>query len=43
MRTPRVEQVLVEFSFASLRLRAADFMRPESIVQLGVAPNRYNF
>jgi hypothetical protein len=34
----RVEQVLVEFRFAGLR--AADFMRPESIVHLGVAPNR---
>lgn len=36
----RVEQALVEFSFASLGLKAADFMHPESIVQLGVAPNR---
>jgi hypothetical protein len=35
--TARVEQVLV---VASLGLKAADFLRPESIVQLGVAPNR---
>jgi hypothetical protein len=36
----RIERVLVTFSFASLGLKAADFLRPESIVQLGVAPNR---
>ena len=36
----RIERVLIEFSFASLGLKAADFLRPESIVQLGVAPNR---
>ena len=36
----RIEQVLVQFSFASLGVKAADFLHPESIVQLGVAPNR---
>ena len=36
----RIEQILVEFSFASLGLKAADFLSPERIVQLGIAPNR---
>jgi hypothetical protein len=36
----RLEQVLIKFSFASLGLKAADFLHPERIVQLGVAPNR---
>jgi hypothetical protein len=36
----RIEQVLVKFSFASLGLNAADFLHPERVVQLGVAPNR---
>ena len=36
----RVEQVLVAFSFASLGLKADDFLQPGRIVQLGIAPNR---
>ena len=36
----RVERVLVAFSFASLGLRAADFLDPGRVVQLGSAPNR---
>jgi hypothetical protein len=36
----RVEQVLIEFSFASLGLRAADFLQAGRVVQLGMAPNR---
>jgi hypothetical protein len=36
----RIEQVLVQFSFSSLGLKAADFLCPERIVQLGIAPNR---
>jgi hypothetical protein len=36
----RIEQVLVQFSFASLGLKAADFLSPERIVRLGIAPNR---
>lgn len=36
----RIERVLMEFGFASLWLKAADFLHPERIVQLGVAPNR---
>jgi hypothetical protein len=36
----RVEQVLVAFSFASLGLRAADFLEHGRVVQLGIAPNR---
>jgi hypothetical protein len=36
----RIEEVLVKFGFVSLGLKAADFLHPECIVQLGVAPNR---
>jgi hypothetical protein len=36
----RMERVLVEFSFASLGLSAADFMAPDQIIQLGHPPNR---
>jgi hypothetical protein len=36
----RVERVLVAFSFASLGLKAADFLDPGRVVQLGMAPNR---
>jgi hypothetical protein len=36
----RVEQVLIAFSFASLGLKAADFLQAGRIVQLGIAPNR---
>lgn len=36
----RIEQVLMEFSFASLGLSAADFIEPDQIIQLGHPPNR---
>jgi hypothetical protein len=36
----RIEPVPVKFSFASLGLKAADFLHSERTVQLGVAPNR---
>jgi hypothetical protein len=40
----KLEEVLVEFSFAALRsaagLSAADFLAPGRIVQLGLPPNR---
>lgn len=36
----RVEKVLIAFSFASLGLSATDFLQPERVVQLGLAPSR---
>jgi hypothetical protein len=36
----RIEQAVDAFGFASTGLRAADFLVPEQIIQLGVAPNR---
>jgi len=36
----RIEQVLAKFSFASLGLKAADFLHLKRSVELGVAPNR---
>ena len=36
----RVEEALVAFGFTSLGLSAADFMRPDQVVQLGHPPNR---
>jgi acetolactate synthase regulatory subunit len=36
----RVESVLREFGFTALGLKAADFLDPDRVVQLGVAPNR---
>lgn len=35
-----VVKALVHFGFGSLGLKAADFLVPEQIVQLGYAPNR---
>lgn len=36
----RLEEVLRAFSFASLGLSAADFLRPDQVIQLGRPPNR---
>ena len=36
----RVEAVLVDFSFASLGLSAADFITADQVIQLGYPPNR---
>jgi hypothetical protein len=36
----KLELALVAFSFGSLGLKAADFIAPERVIQLGVAPNR---
>jgi hypothetical protein len=36
----RMEAVLNTFGFAGLGLRAADFLHPDTIVQLGYPPNR---
>jgi hypothetical protein len=36
----RLESVLNIFGFSPLGLKAADFSEPDSIIQLGVAPNR---
>ena len=36
----RMEQVLIAFSFASLGLKADDFLHAGRVVQLGMAPNR---
>ena len=36
----RIEEVLVQFSFASLGLSAADFIEADQIIQLGHPPNR---
>jgi len=36
----RIESVLVDFSFASLGLSAADFIDADQIIQLGQPPNR---
>lgn len=36
----RIEEVLREFSFASLGLSAADFLCPNQVIQLGHPPNR---
>ena len=37
--TAKLERALA-FSFSSLGLKAADFIVPERVIQLGVAPNR---
>ena len=36
----RIENALRAFGFASLGLRAADFEKPDRVVQLGAEPNR---
>jgi len=36
----RVESVIQSFGFASLGLKAADFLEPDQVVQLGQPPNR---
>lgn len=36
----RLMQALVDFGFEGLGLEAEDFMSPDKVVQLGVAPNR---
>ena len=36
----RMESVLSAFGITSLGLKAADFSEPDSIIQLGMAPNR---
>lgn len=36
----RVVQTLKDFGFASLGLEESDFLEPETIIQLGYAPNR---
>ncbi len=36
----KVETVLLEFGFASTEIKAEDFLMPEQVVQLGVAPYR---
>jgi hypothetical protein len=36
----RVESVIRSFGFASLGLKAADFLEPDQVVQLGQPPNR---
>lgn len=36
----KMERVIEKFGFASTRLKAADFNKPDRVVQLGVAPNR---
>ncbi|MBZ5592663.1 MAG: hypothetical protein LAP39_10540 [Acidobacteriia bacterium] len=36
----RIESVLVDFSFASLGLTAADFIDADQVIQLGQVPNR---
>lgn len=36
----RVESVIERFGFASLGLKAADFLEPDQVVQLGQPPNR---
>jgi len=36
----KLERALVAFSFGSLGLKAADFIVPGHVIQLGVAPNR---
>ena len=36
----RVLKTLGDFGFASLGLKASDFLEPETIIQLGYAPNR---
>ncbi len=38
--TLRLESALKAFGFSALGLKAADFLEPDSIIQLGVAPNR---
>ncbi len=36
----RLESVLAAFGFTSLGLKAADFLDPDRVIQLGVPPNR---
>ena len=36
----RLEQVLIQFSFASLVLSAKDFLKADQVIQLGMPPNR---
>lgn len=35
-----MERVIEGFGFAPTNLKAADFARPDQVIQLGVAPNR---
>jgi hypothetical protein len=39
----RIIEVLDEFGFASLGLRAEDFLDPDVVIQLGYEPNRIDF
>jgi hypothetical protein len=39
----RIVAVLDEFGFASLGLRAEDFLDPDVVIQLGYEPNRIDF
>jgi len=39
----RIIAVLDEFGFASLGLRAEDFLDPDVVIQLGYEPNRVDF
>ncbi|HEX7843855.1 MAG TPA: hypothetical protein VF469_40550 [Kofleriaceae bacterium] len=39
----RIVAALDDFGFASLGLRAEDFMSPDSMIQLGYEPNRVDF
>jgi len=36
----RIVKALRDFGFESLNLKASDFLEPETIIQLGYAPNR---
>jgi hypothetical protein len=36
----RIENVIKQFGFADLGLSAADFLRPDVVIQLGYPPNR---
>jgi hypothetical protein len=36
----KLERVLTDFGFAEIGLKAADFLDPETVVQLGRPPNR---
>ena len=41
--TLRLESALKAFGFSALGLKAADFLEPDSVIQLGVAPNRIEY
>jgi len=36
----KMERVIEKFGFASTGLKAGDFLQPDQVIQLGVAPNR---